>query len=187
MKKRYRKKSWIDPRIETRSSPLHGKGMFAVAPIKKGEVVVIMGLPTTYSSKVEAERAAAEGRAKGKSIIVQQLDEDLFFIEERGARDDPTDFINHSCDPSVWHEDEVTLAARRDIEPNEELTFDYACGIDWEDFVAPWECVCGSPMCRKRITGKDWRIPQLQERYAGHFTPLVSKWIAKLKTQKARK
>lgn len=185
--KEYRKKSWIDPRIEIRSSPIHGKGMFAVAPIEKGEVVVIWGLPQTYLSKDDAERAAEKGRAEGKCVLVGQLDEDLFTVEEmvisgtsaRGT--DITDFMNHSCNPNVWHEDEVTLTARRDIKPNEELTLDYALDEADEDFVKPWECICGSPLCRKRITGKDWRIPELQKRYRGHFTPLINKRIAKLK------
>jgi SET domain-containing protein len=184
MEKRYRKESWIDPRIEIKSSPLHGKGMFAVASIRKGEVVVIWGLPKTYKYKEDAEKAAANGRAKGKSIIVGQLDEDLFTVEERG--DDPTYFMNHSCDSNVWMKDEVTLIARRDIKPNEELTLDYALTEADEDHEASWKCVCGSPMCRRRYTGKDWRIPELQERYLGHFTPLINKRIAKLKETRSK-
>ena len=35
-------------------------------------------------------------------------------------------YTNHSCDPNVWMQDEVTLAARRDIAIGEELTIDYA-------------------------------------------------------------
>lgn len=182
--KKYRKKSWVDPRVEIESSPLHNKGMFAIAPIKKGEVVVIWGLPLTYTSKEDAEVAAAKGRAKGKSMIVMQLDEDLFTVEERG--DDPTHFMNHSCDPNVWMKDEVTLIARRDIKPDAELTLDYALIEADEDHVASWECVCGSPLCRKRVTGKDWRISQLQERYNGHFIPLVNKRIAKLKETRSK-
>ncbi len=179
--KKYRKQSWIDPRIEIKSSPLHGKGMFALAPIKKGEVAVIWGLPRTYESKEEAEAAAAKGRVEGKSIIVGQLDEDLFTVEEKG--DGPTYFMNHSCDPNLWMKNEVTLIARRDIKPNEELTIDYALAEADEDHEASWKCVCGSPLCRKRYTGKDWRIPELQERYYGRFTPLINKRIAKIKEQ----
>lgn len=36
------------------------------------------------------------------------------------------DFINHSCDPNVWMQDEVTSVARRDVRAGEELTMDYA-------------------------------------------------------------
>ena len=45
----------------------------------------------------------------------------------------------------------------------------------WEDFVSSWECSCGSSFCRKRVTGKDWRILELQERYKGHFLPFINK------------
>ena len=180
--KKYRRKSWINPRVEIKSSSLHGKGMFAVAALKKGEVVVVWGLPETYDNEEDAEKAAAKGRAKGRSIIVMQLDENLFTVEERG--DDPTHFMNHSCDPNVWMKDEVTLVARRDIKPEEELTLDYALVEADEDYVVSWECACGSQLCRKRVSGRDWRINDLQERYNGHFTPLINKRIAKLKEQK---
>ncbi len=180
--KKYRKKSWIDPRIKIKPSTLHGKGMFAVASIEKGEVVIIWGLPETYGNKEDAEKAAAKGRAKGKSIYIDQIDDNLFSVEERGV--DPTYFMNHSCDPNVWMKNEVTLIARRDIKRGEELALDYALAEAEEDFVASWECVCGSPLCRKRVTGKDWRISQLQERYNGHFIPLINRRIAKLKEKK---
>lgn len=36
-------RSWIDPRVDIRSSPLGGKGMFASEEIKKGAVVVVWG------------------------------------------------------------------------------------------------------------------------------------------------
>ncbi len=79
--------------------------------------------------------------------------------------------------------DEVTLIARRDIKPDAELTLDYALIEADEDHVASWECVCGSPLCRKRYTGKDWRIPELQERYHNHFTPLINRRIAAVKKE----
>src|SRR5437899_1887162 len=35
-------------------------------------------------------------------------------------------FLNHSCDPNLWIADDVTLTARRRIDPGEEVTMDYA-------------------------------------------------------------
>jgi SET domain-containing protein len=169
--KNYLKESWLDSRIEIRSSSFHGKGMFALEDIKKGEIVVIWG--GVFVTSKEAEIAVTEGK------IVMQLDDDLFSIEEKG--EDPTYFINHSCNPNVWMKDEVTLIARTEIKPDDELTTDYALFEAWEDFVSPWECVCGSEFCRKKITGKDWRIQELQERYKGHFLPLITKRIEKLR------
>ena len=37
----------------------------------------------------------------------------------------PTFFQNHSCDPTTWWVDDITLVARRDILPGEEITYDY--------------------------------------------------------------
>ena len=144
--------------------------MFAISPFKPGETVVIWG--GTFVGKDEAERARAQGK------LVMQLDDDLYSVEERG--EDPTYFMNHSCDPNVWMADTVTLVARRKVAPGEELTVDYALFEANEHVIYGWECVCGLPYCRKRVTGRDWRLPELQGRYAEHFLPLIAKRIASL-------
>ena len=169
----YPQKSWLNPKIEIKISHLHGKGMFAKEHIAPGEVVVVWG--GEFVSKEEAEKAQQK-----RSILVMQLDDDLFSIEERG--DDDTYFMNHSCDPNVWMKDAITLVARRDILRGEELTADYAL---WEggNYISQWNCVCGSSLCRKRITGQDWKIPLLQKRYKAHFSPLINKRINKIKQE----
>ena len=120
----------------------------------------------------EVERARAQGK------VVMELEDGLYIIEERG--EDPSYFMNHSCDPNVWMADTMTLVARLDVMPDEELTTDYALFEASEGFTMDWECLCGSPHCRKRVTGRDWRLSELQERYAGHFLPLIAKRIARL-------
>lgn len=37
-----------------------------------------------------------------------------------------TFFENHSCDPTTWFVDDITMNARRDILPGEEITYDYS-------------------------------------------------------------
>lgn len=86
-------------------------------------------------------------------------------------------YINHSCDPNIWLQDAATLVARRDIPAGEEITADYILWEADENYIAKWDCQCGSSLCRKKITGKDWRLPELQERYKGHFSPLLNKRI----------
>lgn len=90
------------------------------------------------------------------------------------------DFMNHSCDPNCWMQDEHTLAARRDIAAGEELTADYVFWKADDSDVARFACRCGSPLCRGRVTGRDWRLPDLQQRYAGHFSPFINERIRKL-------
>lgn len=70
-----------------------------------------------------------------------------------------------------------TIVAKRDVEAGEELTIDYALWEADENYISSWECNCGSSRCRKRVTGNDWRLAELQERYKGHFTPLINKRI----------
>ena len=162
--------SWIHPEVELRTSPIHGRGMFAKSPLKTYEVVVVWA--RSFVTREAAQRARAQGK------IVMQLDDDLYSIEERGT--DDTYFMNHSCDPSVWMVDAVTLVAHRDILPGEELTVDYALFEADESFVAAWECSCRSAKCRSLVTGIDWTHPELQVRYQGHFSPLINKRIADL-------
>jgi D-alanine-D-alanine ligase len=89
---------------------------------------------------------------------------------------DPDDWrpINHSCDPNTWLEG-LDLVARRDIAAGEELTVDYAtfCGPS----MAPFECSCGAPVCRRVILGSDHLLPRIHERYGGHVSEFVrSAW-----------
>lgn len=172
-KSKYPQKSWLNPKIQIAPSLIHGKGMFAKEPIRKAEVVFIWGGP--YITKREAEKAKASDK------IIFQIDEDVFTFEERG--EDITYFINHSCNPNIWMKDAVTFIARRSIKKGEELTIDVSM-FESEKYVSKWKCLCEYSMCRKKITGKDWRLPDLQKRYGDHFSPLINKKIKRLNGRK---
>ena len=166
--------SWFSPKIEVRESTLHGKGTFALAPIEPGEVVEIWGEWSRGVKNVEYTNDLGRiesARVAGK--VVMQWDEGLYSIEERGSDDGY--FINHSCDGNLWFRDAFTLEARRPIAREEEVTIDYA--LFEHDFVAAWDCDCGASFCRRHITGQDWRLADLQERYGMHFTPLLNRLI----------
>jgi hypothetical protein len=82
-------------------------------------------------------------------------------------RGDPAECpLNHSCDPSVWWSGDV-LVTRRAVAVGEELTGDYSTANAHPSFLLV--CHCESYRCRQMVTGDDWRIPELQRRYAGHF------------------
>ncbi len=163
-------RTWLDPRIEVRPSPIHGIGMFATATFKEGEVVLIWA--DSYTDRAGAEQAMAEGKG------TMQWDEDVFSVETEVYPEAYA--INHSCDPNAWMLDAYTVVARRYIAEGEEVMIDIAMFEADEGSVCPWECNCGSSICRGVVTGKDWRDPVLQERYRGHFSPLVNMRIADL-------
>ncbi|MCG8493655.1 MAG: SET domain-containing protein-lysine N-methyltransferase [Sneathiellales bacterium] len=85
--------------------------------------------------------------------------------------------LNHSCDPNVGIQGQVSFVAMRQIAPGEELSFDYATGDhdDWE-----MTCQCGARECRGIITGYDWKIPALQQKYKGYFSTYLQEKIDRL-------
>eukprot|EP01087_Luapelamoeba_hula_P008221 TRINITY_DN2044_c0_g1_i4.p1 TRINITY_DN2044_c0_g1~~TRINITY_DN2044_c0_g1_i4.p1 ORF type:complete len:114 (-),score=24.57 TRINITY_DN2044_c0_g1_i4:92-433(-) len=82
---------------------------------------------------------------------------------------------NHSCEPNVWFIGQDVIAARRDIKKGEELYYDYATS-ESNDFMR-LTCMCGEATCRREISGKDYRLPAVQERYRGHFMPYLQRKI----------
>lgn len=162
-------RTWLDPRVALRASPRGGYGLFATAPIHAGEIVIIWG-GASYTDEAGAQEAMHSGKA------VMQWDSQVYSVE---TDDDDAAFkINHGCDPNIWMQDAFTIVARADIAAGVELLADYALWETSDEYVASWECHCGSPLCRGRITGRDWRLPELRERYRGHFSPLLEKRIA---------
>jgi hypothetical protein len=79
--------------------------------------------------------------------------------------------MNHSCDPNTWWDGSITLVARRDIEVDEEITYDYAtCDID---HVFEMECSCGSARCRGAISNRDYLDRDWQQQYGSNLPPHV--------------
>ena len=150
--------------------------MFATAPIEQGQIVNVWGGTVLLTENDIAGSKAKEWSAKG--YVWSTIGEGLYLARllSKGEQD-LTDFINHSCDPNVWMQDEVTLAARRDLAIGEELTIDYAMFEGSKDWAGRWKCRCGSELCRGIFTGQDWRRRDLQERYRDHFSPFINERI----------
>jgi hypothetical protein len=157
---------WLDPRVVARPSPIDGLGLFATAPIAKGEAVGILG--GRVIDDVELRQIAAARSKYNTAAIADGLNV-LLDDDEVIARG------NHSCDSNLWMRDEVTLEARRDIAAGEEVTVDYAL----QTSLADWEmaCNCGSSRCRRIVHGDDWMRPELQDSYRGHFSPFLNRRI----------
>ena len=99
--------------------------------------------------------------------------EGIFAATELAAGTAVAGALNHSCDPNTWFVGD-TLVTRRAVPSDEELTYDYATGDELE---RPLFCHCETYRCRQVVEPDDWRIPQLQQRYGGHFAPSVQKLI----------
>jgi hypothetical protein len=124
----------------------------------------------------QAQRA--ESRIAGHGLLATEaIEPGSAAVRFADAPADPGDLglLNHSCDPNLGWADATTLVARRAIGAGEELTIDYATCVTDTDFVL--YCHCETYRCRQVIEGTDWQIPQLQQRYAGHWHPAAQRLI----------
>ncbi len=165
--KSYRSRYWTDPRVEIRASPIEGNGLFAREPLKEGEVVEVMG-----GMLLDEAEFAAFLRTAATQYNAIQIAEGLHLVEHPEVTHKRRGSLNHSCDPNLWMDDEVTFVARRDIEAGEELTVDYALFTTQPGWVM--DCRCGLRLCRQRVTGNDWKLAELRDRYRGHFSPFIN-------------
>jgi SET domain-containing protein len=144
--------------ICVKETPLKGKGIFALRDIRKGEII-----STFTGPRVKLERLDEFPPEVVDHLFNVGTDEYLMARE-------PEVRTNHSCDPNAGIVRDVCLIAMRDIQKDEEITFDYSIIID-DDWAL--ECRCGSPLCRK-IIGKFRDLPlEIKEKYKD-FTP---EWI----------
>jgi hypothetical protein len=164
--------TYFSPKVEKRESRIEGRGLFAKEPIGAGEVVVVKGgyvLTTAQRDRI--------GKTLGPAEI--QITEDLFIgpVSKR-QREGGMMHLNHSCEPNLGLQGQIVYVALRDIAAEEELTFDYAMT---DDEPVEMECRCGTPSCRRRITGRDWQKPEVQAKYDGYFSWFIQRRIDALK------
>ena len=162
--------SFISPKAEVRGSRIHGRGLFAREPFAPGEVVCVKG---GYVFGRETLRSMG-GWYRSAEI---QVAEDLFIGPlAESEREGSMVFSNHSCDPNIGVRGQIVFVALRAVEAGEELTHDWATTDD-DDYRL--DCNCGSALCRRTITGQDWRRPDLRAKYRGLFSSYLEDKIRK--------
>ena len=154
--------SWITSKARKGvASGIAGRGLVAVEPIQKDEVVAVKGGHIVTAATL---RSLPE-RLQNSDV---QITDDLHLVALTDDEYEPVMlFINHSCEPNVGFGGNIVLVAMRDTAAGEELTTDYAL---FDDYEGSMECTCGRSMCRRRIDGRDWQRRDLQERYRGYFS-----------------
>lgn len=160
--------SFLSPKTVVKSSPIHGRGLFAADDISKDEVVAVKGGHIiTRATLTELQPLV------GPAEI--QIDDDLFICPTSlDEREGSMIFSNHSCAPNIGVRGQIVFVAMRDIAAGEELTHDWAMTDDDDQTI---ECHCGASNCRGVISGKDWQRPELQERYGEYFSAYLLRKI----------
>lgn len=140
-------------RIQVRRSGVHGKGVFALQPIAKGETIIEYKGQTI--SWPEALRRHPHDPGDPNHTFYFSLDDGSRVIDAN-VDGNAARWINHSCEPNCEADEvdgagRVFIKARRKLKPGEELFYDYGLVID-ERYTAKlkkeYECRCGSRQCR---------------------------------------
>jgi SET domain-containing protein len=156
-----------EPLYEIRTSPIHGRGLYARELIEKDTWIVqylgehIDKTESDRRSTALLEKAKLDGSARVYMFILNDTTDIDGNVEWNDAR-----LINHSCEPNVeaqiWEDKEIWFIATKDIQPGEELFYNYGFDLDtWEEH----PCCCGSKKCIGYIVEEElW--PQLRRKIA---------------------
>src|SRR5262245_49684354 len=113
--------------IEVRNSPVHGRGVFALAHIPKGtRIIEYLGDRVSHAAADARYDDHDESDNHTFLFIV-----DKHTVIDAGVGGNDARFINHQCEgncESIIENRRVFIDAARDIAPGEELGYDYEIG-----------------------------------------------------------
>ncbi|HWH80735.1 MAG TPA: SET domain-containing protein-lysine N-methyltransferase [Burkholderiaceae bacterium] len=137
-------------RIQVRRSGVHGKGVFAIAPIKRGEVLI------EYKGEIitwpQAQRRHPHDPNDPHHTFFFHIDEKHVIDAAHGGN--AARWINHACSPNCEADEvdgRIFIKALRAIAPGTELFYDYGLIIDERytpKLKKQYECRCGTRGCR---------------------------------------
>jgi len=164
-------RTYRSPKTVVRQSNKGGKGLFAKKVIFRGEIIAIKN-----GHFVDSHEATILDSELG-DFSLQISDEFFICPKTKEEIEDTAIFINHSCDPNIGMDGQISYVAMRNIQAGEELCLDYAMAMTTDYKL---NCSCGSSKCRKLITGEDWKLKELQIRYDIYFSWFIYKKIHNL-------
>src|SRR5712672_2082903 len=128
--------------LEVRQSTVHGRGVYAVDPIRKGaRIIEYKGAVVPWEKatpQADGPHTFLFGLTNGRDVI----DPEVGGNEAR--------WINHSCAPNceaIEEGNRVFIYALRALAPGEELFYDYGLEVDeprTKKLEGEYKCYCGS-------------------------------------------
>ena len=133
------------PLTKVRRSRIHGRGVYAARLIRKGARII------EYTGQRVQEKDAPDDKDRSHTF---------YFALSNGKVIDPVvdgndaRWINHCCEPNceaIEQRSRIFIYAIRNIEPGEELFYDYSLQIDEpvnQRTKKQFACLCSSSKCR---------------------------------------
>lgn len=137
----------LHPDIILKSSHISGKGLFSKSKIPRGTIVFKRKNDVRIYTKEQYYKLSKKYRDRLGDFPYEDNNDSIIHHL------DNTKYGNHSCEPTVtgipYGDAEIEIAIK-DIEPNQEITWDY--GIIMPSWQKPFKCSCGSKNCRGIIS-----------------------------------
>ena len=138
------------PPFKVRKSPIQGKGAFATRRIPNGTTLIEYAGERLTPAQADARYPDVPGERHHTFLFA--IDDDI--VIDAAVNGNDARWINHSCDPNcdaVIEDGRIWIEAIRDIEPGEELAYDYAYELPERHTAAAkkrFPCNCGAKRCR---------------------------------------
>ncbi len=143
-------RSLADGRLEVRRSGVHGKGVYATAPIRKGtRIVEYTGRHIPWKEAMELPPHRPDDPYHTFFFSLDNGD-----VIDAGVGGNESRWINHSCDPNCEtneEEDRIFVYALRTLRPGDELFYDYKivpAERRTKKLEKEFACRCASAKCR---------------------------------------
>lgn len=132
-------------------SLIHQWGVYTTEPIRKNEAIIEYIGEIIRLRVADKRQIRYEAEGNNGSYIFQLEKDKLIDATHKGGL---ARFINHSCTPNCAtqvkffdNENHIIIYAKRDINPYEELCYDYK--MEYEPKEKRIRCLCGSPNCKQ--------------------------------------
>ena len=142
--------------FEIRRSAIEGFGAFATEPIPAGVRLIEYAGERLTPSEAEARYPDVPGKRHRTYLFA--IDDEI--VVDAAVNGNDARFINHSCAPNcdaVIEDGRIWIETIHDIEPGEELAYDYAYILAERHTPAAkrrFPCHCGAVTCRGTILAR---------------------------------
>ena len=141
--------------FDVRPSPIQGLGAFATRAIPAGTRLIEYAGERLTPEQADVRYPDSDDR---HHTFLFAIDDDV--VVDAAVNGNDARFLNHSCDPNcdvVIDDQRLWIETIRDVEPGEELVYDYAFILPERHTPAAkrrYPCSCGARNCRGTILAK---------------------------------
>jgi uncharacterized protein len=168
--------SWLSNNVYVKDTKKYGIGVYAKNKILKNEKIAMFG--GHVLTRKEEDKLPKE--IYDNAI---QIDDNLVIGSINKKEVEDGSMFNHSCNANSGIRGQILLVAIRDIDIDEQVTFDFGTVLynDGTSKAYKLKCLCDAKNCRKYITDNDWKNKNVQKQYKGYFPIHIEDKIKKIK------